>query len=304
MNRTLTGCLAERAEPLEVAGLPGGDALADAFVLAVEMLGPAGETRRHVVPMALVHALRHIAEDSLVVGLQRHVFIGLDDPGGRFALRHAEVVVARHQAPRQAAEEDAQLEIGHVRRLRNEPVLIAFAVQHQEVVLPAEGDAGLVQQAVVQADILPLRLGGDLHHFERGERDVIGLGEGHHIGDQHRRGAGKAADRQRAFDRPADAFFQLEALLQRIFGAAGIVAPVALLDKRRHGDVEFDMTAEGLAVEDDRAVLPDVELEVHALVDGEPRHDASLVVNMRAQRAHAVRTENVVLHKISRLRSK
>ena len=88
--------LAQGTEPFQVAGLPGGDAFADAFVFAVEVLGPPGEARRHFVAVTLVHALRDIAQEGLVVGLQGHVFIGLDNPGGGLAFRDAEVVVAGH----------------------------------------------------------------------------------------------------------------------------------------------------------------------------------------------------------------
>ena len=90
---------------------PGGDAFADAFVFAVEMLGPPSKARRHFVAVTLVHALRDIAQEGVVVGLQGHVFIGLDNSGGGLAFRDSEVVVAGHEAPGQAAEEDPQLEV-------------------------------------------------------------------------------------------------------------------------------------------------------------------------------------------------
>ena len=61
--------LAQGAEPFQVAGLPGGDAFADAFVFAVEVLGPPSKARRHFVAVTLVHALRDIAQEGLVVGL-------------------------------------------------------------------------------------------------------------------------------------------------------------------------------------------------------------------------------------------
>ena len=53
--------LAQGAEPFQVAGLPGGDAFADAFVFAVEMLSTPSEARRHFVAMTLVHALWDVA---------------------------------------------------------------------------------------------------------------------------------------------------------------------------------------------------------------------------------------------------
>ena len=127
--------LAQGAEPFQVAGLPGGDAFADAFVFAVEVLGAPSKARRHFVAVTLVHALRDIAQEGLVVGLQGHVFIGLDNPGGGLAFRDAEVVVAGHQAPGQATEEDAQFEVRHIGRLRNEPILVGLAIEHEQMVL-------------------------------------------------------------------------------------------------------------------------------------------------------------------------
>lgn len=97
-------------------------------MLAVEMLGPPGEARRHFVAMTFVHALRDIPQEGFVVCLQGHVFIGLDNPGGGLAFRDAEVVVAGHEAPGQAAEEDAQPEVRHVGRLRDEPILVGLAI--------------------------------------------------------------------------------------------------------------------------------------------------------------------------------
>jgi len=99
-------------------------------VLAVEVLGAPSKARRHFVAMTLVHALRDIAQESLVVGLQGHVLIGLDNPSGGLAFRDAEVVVAGYQAAGKAAEEDAQFEVRHIGRLRDEPVLIGLAVEH------------------------------------------------------------------------------------------------------------------------------------------------------------------------------
>ena len=104
---------------IRLAGFPGGDTFADAFVFAVEVLGAPSKARRHFVAVTLVHALRDIAQEGLVVGLQGHVFIGLDNPGGGLAFRDAEIVVAGYQAAGKAAEEDAQLEVRHIRRLRD-----------------------------------------------------------------------------------------------------------------------------------------------------------------------------------------
>ncbi len=271
----------EGAEPFQIARLPGRDAFADTFVFAVEVFGPAGESRRHIVAVALVHRFGHVAQESLVVGSQRDVLVGLDDPRGRFALGHAEVIVAAHQAAGEAAEEDAQFEVGHILGLGNEPVLVALAVEHQQMVLLAQGNAGLVQQAVVESDVFPLRLRGDLHHFEGRQVDAIGFGEGHHIGYEHRSAGTQATHRQRALDDAVDAVAQLEALLERELGATGIVAPVALLHQRRRGDIESHVAGKSLASQRHPAALDDVEPQVHALVDGKACDNAVLMVNVR-----------------------
>ena len=187
--------LAQGAEPFQVAGLPGGDAFTDAFVLAVEVLGAPSKARRHFVAVTLVHALRDIAQEGLVVGLQGDVFVGLYDPGGGLAFRDAEVVVAGHQAPGKAAEEDSQLEVRHIRRLWNEPILVGLAVEHQQMVLLSQCYASLIQQTIVQADVLPLRLRRNLRHLEGLQAEVIGLGKRHHISNEHGCAAAETAHR-------------------------------------------------------------------------------------------------------------
>ena len=72
-------------------------------MLAVEVLCPPCEVRRHFVAMTLVHALRDIVQEGLFVGLQWHVFIGLDNLSGGLAFLNAEVVVAGHRTPGHSA---------------------------------------------------------------------------------------------------------------------------------------------------------------------------------------------------------
>ena len=290
--------LAQGAEPFQVAGLPGSDAFADAFVFAVEVLGPPSKARRHFVAVTLVHALRDIAQESLVVGLQGHVFIGLDNPGGGLAFSDAEVVVAGHQAPGKSAEEDPQLEVRHIGRLRNEPILIGLAVEHQQMVLLPQSDASLIQQTIVQSDILPLRLRRNLRHLEGLQADAVCFRKSHHVCDEHGCATAETAHRKRTFDGSANAAGELEPLLQRELGTARIIPPIPLLHQRRRGDIELHVTAESLAIQDDLAVLPDIEPQVHTLINGEPRHQPVLVVHMRAQRADAVGGENMVLHNL------
>ena len=290
--------LAQGAEPFQVAGLPGGDAFADAFVFAVEVLGAPSKARRHFVAMTLVHALRDIAQEGLVVGLQGHVFIGLDNPGGGLAFRNAEVVVAGHKATGQAAEEDAQLEVRHIGRLRDESILVGLAIKHEQMVLLPQGDASLIQQTIVQADVLPFSLGRNPHDFEGFQADAIGLGKSHHISDEDGGAAAEPAHRQRSLDDTADAPRELEPLLQRKLRPPRIIAPIPLLHQRRRGDIELDMPVKSLAIQHDLAVLPHIEPKVHALINGKPRHQPVLVIHMRAQRADAVGGEDVVGHRL------
>ena len=288
--------LAQGAEPFQVAGFPGGDAFADAFVFAVEVLGPPGEARRHFVTVTLVHALRDIAQEGLVVGLQGHVFIGLNNPGGGLAFRDAEVVVAGHQTPGQAAEEDAQLEVRHVGRLRDEPILVGLAIEHEQMVLLPQGDASLIQQPIVQADVLPLRLRRNLRHLEGFQSDAIGLAKSHHVRDEDGCTTAEPAHRQRSLDNTANAPRELKPLLQRKLRPPRIIPPVSLFDQRRRGNIELHMARESLAIQDNLAILPDLEPQIHALINSKPRHQPMLVIHMRAQRAYAVGGEDVVGH--------
>ena len=131
VDAALAALEAELAEPLEVASLPGGDGLADAVVFAEEVLGPVGEALGHPVLVPAVHRAGGVAQEGLVLRAQGDAFVGLDNPGGGLAFRDAQVVVAAHQAAGQAAEEDAQLEGRHRGVLRDKPVVVGVAVEHQ-----------------------------------------------------------------------------------------------------------------------------------------------------------------------------
>lgn len=236
------------------------------------------------------------SQEGLVVGLQGHVFVGLHDPRSGLTLRDTEVVVAGYQAAGKAAEEDAQLEVRHIGRPRDEPILVGLAIEHEQMVLLPQGDASLIQQTIVQADVLPLRLRRDLHHLEGFQADAIGLRKSHHVCDEHSCAAAETAYRKRAFDRSANAAGELEPLLQRKLGTARIIPPITLLHQRRRSDIKLHVTGESLAIQDDLAVLSHIEPKVYALINGEPRHQPMLVIHMRAQRADAVGGEDVVLH--------
>ena len=73
-------------------------------------------------------------QEGLVVGIQRgHVIIGLDNPIEGLAFRDVEAVAAGHQDPGQDAGKNAQLEVRHIGRFRDEPILIGLAVEHHQM---------------------------------------------------------------------------------------------------------------------------------------------------------------------------
>ena len=95
----------------------------------------------------------------------------------------------------------------------------------------SEGDAGLVEKAVVQAYVFAFGLRGYLHHCKGLKADVVRLCKGHHIGNQDGRAAAKPAYGDGALDNSVYSLFELESLLERKFRSAGIITPVALFNK-------------------------------------------------------------------------
>ena len=294
MDAGFAGSETKLPEPLEVAGLPGGHAFTDTLVFTVEMLRPAGEAGRHLVLPALVGDTVDVAQEGLVEGLDRAPFVSQDIPGRCLAFSDTEVEIAPGQVARQAGEEDADLKIWHLRVPADQAVVVRVAVQHQKMVFPAQGDAGLVQDAVLEADVFALRLRGDANHFETGQGDVIRLRESHHIREQDGCARGDAADRERAFEHASDAAFQGETLLEGVFHAAGIVAPVVLADDGRLLDGEVDGAVEREAAQRHAAVIGRRIHEIDAQVDGKARHQAVLVVDVRTQGADAIGAEDVL----------
>ncbi len=131
MDAGLAGGVAKGPEPLKVAGLPGRDAFADAFVFFVEMLRTPGEAGGHPVFVLLEQLFRDIAQESLLHDFDRDAGKGLEVPGGSLTFRDAEVVVAVHQVAGETAEEDADFEGRHLGIAGDEPIVIALAVEHQ-----------------------------------------------------------------------------------------------------------------------------------------------------------------------------
>ena len=80
MNRTLAALFDELAEELHIAGLPCCDTFADTFVLRIEMLCASCKTCGHALFRLFVCLMRHIAQEGLVEGFDRLVFVCLHAP--------------------------------------------------------------------------------------------------------------------------------------------------------------------------------------------------------------------------------
>ena len=160
------------------------------------MLRATGETLRHSYACLLENRLRDVTKESLVERLQRLVHIGEHIPGGRLALENTQIVVGVDQAAGEAGEEYAYLERRHIRVAGDDAVFVAVAVEEKQTVPASQRNAGLVEQTVVQAYVLALRLRGDLSHFERLQLYAVGPGESHHIGDEHGCTAAQSAHRE------------------------------------------------------------------------------------------------------------
>ena len=290
----LAGVFAELAEEFEVAILPGTHTLANTTELAIEVLGTTGEAGRHAVASLLEGLVGDVAEEGFVEGLEGLVLIGEHVPGCRLALEDAEVVVGVDEGAGEAGEEDADLEIRHLGIALHDAVLLILAVEEEEAVLLAQGDAGLVEEAVVETDILALCLGGYLDNLHGLEFDVVGLGESHDVGDEDSSRTAQAADGKGALDDALDASLELEALAEGVLGATGIVAPVLLAHEGTGTEVEFDLAFVVLGGEADLGVLTDVEPEVDAFVDGKAGDDAMLMVDVCAKGADTIGAEDVI----------
>ena len=164
------------------------------------------------------------------------------------------------------------------------------------MVLLSQGNTSLIQQAVVQANVFPLSFTSNLHHLERSQGNIVRLGKGHHVGDEHGRGRAEATHGQAALDGAGDARFQLKALLERELGTPGIIAPVTLLHQRGCCNIKTHVTRKGFAIELYLGALCYIEPQIYPLVYRKTRDQPMLMVNVRAQRADAIGAENMVLH--------
>ena len=258
------------------------------------MLGPAGKTGRHAIPGRIVELPRDIAQERLVKTLQRHVGIRQHVPCRRPTLSDAQVVIAVDQRTGQPRKEDRQPEIGHLRIARNQPIIVRVAIKHQQLILAAQRNTGLIQQAVVQSDILALSFRSDLGHLHLRQRNVVRPGKGHYIGNQHRRTRREAPHGERPLEHTPYAAMQLEAFAKGILGPAGIIAPVPLPDKRRLRQIETDFPLEGFTLQIDRTILRHVKPKIDPLVQGKAGHQSMLVIDMRPYGTNTVRRKQMM----------
>ena len=235
---------AKPSEEFQIARFPGSDTLSHAAVFRIEMLGAAGEALRHGDACLLEGGLGNVAQEGLVEGFQRLVGVGQYVPGRRLALIDAEIVIAVDQRTGESAEEDANLEGWHVGIAADDAVVVGVAVEEEQPVFLPEGNAGLVEDAVVEADVFALGLGGNLDDLHGFQRDIVGLGEGHHVCNEHGCRRGESAHGERPLDDALDAMLEFEAFAQRILGSPGIVAPVVFANLRGAGDVKLNISLE------------------------------------------------------------
>ena len=179
--------------------------------------------------------------------------------------------------------------------LLDDAVVVGVAVEEQQSVLAPQGDTCLVEDTVVESDVLALGLRGDLHNLKGLQLDIVGLGQCHHIGDEHGGTRRETAYGQRALDDALDALLQLETLAEGVLGATGIVAPMMFFHLRRGVHMERHIAFERPRRESDGPVVGHVKPQVNALVDGEARHQSVLVVNMRSQRTYAIGRKDMIL---------
>ena len=288
MDAGLTTVKTKFAEEFEITRFPGGDTLTYTAVFRIEMFGPAGKTLWHGDARLVESGLGDVAEESLIERLQRLVGIGQHIPGRRLTLKDAQVIVAVDQRTGEAAEEDTNLEGRHVGITANDAVVVGVTVEEEQSVLLSEGDTSLIEDTVVEADIFPFGLRGNLDDLHRFEGDIVCLGKSHHISNEDSRRTGESADGQRSLDDTLDTPSEFEAFAQCKLGTAGIVAPVVFANLRRAGDVELDIPFESAGREFDDTVLADIEPEVNTFVDGKARDQTVLMIDVGAERADTV----------------
>ena len=69
---------------------------------------------------------------------------------------------------------------------------------------------------------------------------------------------------------------------------------MTLLDLRRRIDIKIHRPLESLRFQMHMMIITHIKPQVHALVDGEARHQSMLVVHMRSQRTYPVGREDMI----------
>ena len=166
--------------------------------------------------------------------------------------------------------------------------IVRVTIEEEQAILLAQGNTGLVEETIAEANVFTLCLRSDFDHFEGLQGDVIRFGKSHHVSYQYGCRRAEASYGERALNDTSDATLQLETLAECIFGSSGIVAPVTLTYLRRCIDVKIDNAFEGLAFQMNVGVVADIEPEVDTFVDGKTCDQAMLMVNMCTKGANAI----------------
>ena len=95
------------------------------------MFGSFGETKRHHIAGVVKRLFGDIAEEGLVKRAKGLILIGQHVPCGRLALKHAQVIVRVHERAREAAEENANLKLRHLRVAIDDAPFVGIAIEEQ-----------------------------------------------------------------------------------------------------------------------------------------------------------------------------
>ena len=294
-DAAFTGVENKLSEKREIARLPCSHPLAHAAVFRIEMFGTAGEPGRHHVAGLVESLLGDVPQESFLETFQRLFMVRKHVPCRRLAFIDPEVIVAVDKIAGKAGEEDAYLKVRHMGMASDDAVFITVTIQEEQSFLPSQGDAGLVEDSVIQPDVFTFRLGGYLYDFEGGERDSVRLGHCHDVSDQHCRGGAETAHGKRALYHAFHAVCKVETFLHGVFRPTDVVAPVLFPHFRTFRKVNLHFALESLGMKSYHRILPDIEPQVDALIDGKACDQAMLMVDMGTKGAYPVRGEDVVL---------
>ena len=164
------------------------------------------------------------------------------------------------------------------------------------MVFLSQGNAGLVQQTVVETNVLTFRLTRNLHYLEGLQRNAVRLCKGHDISDKDSCTAAETAHRDGAFEGTSNTVFQFKTLLKGKLGTAGVVSPISLLHQRRRSNIKLHMPGECFTVQGNFAAIHHIKPQVYSFINGKAGHQTMLVIYVRTQGAHSIGGEDMVLH--------